>query len=216
MLVSRISTSHGLCRTLRLSTWCHGRFCIGTTIWPSIPKYAFFASVVAILPKSMEVLQCPMRLHYSENEETVRKLAKLGKAAWRNPACTGRRVQNVKGGADLRWDVAKQANFRTSPDFTRYCECQRVDINAPDEKATICRTIRQDVEFIKVVYQEAEAQVVTSKSPEAIVSTGAGLFLCETSDNTPPSAKRVLHEFVTSSWQLIFADSLCGQSPLVP
>ena len=79
-----------------------------------------------------------------------------------------------------------------------------VDRHAPDEQVTICTTIKQDVEFIKVVYQEAEAQVVTSNRPEAVVSTEAGLFLCETSDNTPPVAKFVLHELVQSSCPLIF------------
>ena len=69
---------------------------------------------------------------------------------------------------------------------------------------TVCTTIKQDVEFIKVVYQKAEAQVVASNSPEAIVSTGAGLFLCETSDDTPPIAKPVLHELVKSFCPLIF------------
>ena len=134
-----------------------------------------------------------MRLYYSENEETVRTLAKLGKPAWQNPARTGRGAQNVKVRADLQWDVAKQANLWTSP-----------DINAPDEQVTVCTTIKQDVEFNKVVYQEAEAQVITSNSPDALLSTGEGLYLCEASDDTPPIAKAVLHELVKSSCQLIF------------
>ena len=113
-----------------------------------------------------------MRLHYSENEESIHKPEKLGKAAWQNPACTGRRAQNVQAGAELQWDVAKQVNFQTSADFAQYCECLRVDINAPEEKVTVCTTMKQDVEFIKVVYHLAEALVVTSNSPEAVVSTG--------------------------------------------
>ena len=58
-----------------------------------------------------------------------------------------RRAQNVKAGADLQWDVAKQANFWTSPDFfeiwrfpaqtssdfAQYRECLKVDLNASDE-----------------------------------------------------------------------------------
>ena len=63
-----------------------------------------------------------------------------------------------------------------------------MDINAPDGQVTVCSDIKQYVDFIKVVYQEAKAQVVTSYSPEAVVSTGAGIFLCETSDDTPPIA----------------------------
>ena len=43
-----------------------------------------------------------------------------------------------------------------------------------------------------MVYKDAEPQVVTCNSLEAVVSTGAGLFLCETSDNTPPIAKSLL------------------------
>ena len=145
-----------------------------------------------------------MRLHYSENEGTIRKLAKLGKAAWRNPACTKRRAHNVKALADLQWDVAKQGNFWTSPDFARYPECLRVNINAPDEQVTVCTAMKQDVEFIKVVYPDAEAQVVTSNSSEAVVSTVAGLLLRETSNDTPCIAKSLLHELVKSSCPLIF------------
>ena len=58
--------------------------------------------------------------------------------------------------------------------------------------------------LIKVVYQDAEAQVVTTTCPEAVVSTGAGLFLCETSEDTTPIAKLVLHGLVEGSRQLIF------------
>ena len=94
-----------------------------------------------VLPKSVNVLQRPVRLHYTENEETIRKLAKRGKAAWRNQACTGRKAQKVKAGTDLQCDVAKQTNIRTFPDFARYCECMRVDINTPHEQVSVCRTI---------------------------------------------------------------------------
>ena len=55
-----------------------------------------------ILPPLVEALQCLIRLHYSENEETIWKLAKLGKAARRNQVCTAQRAQNVKAGAGLQ------------------------------------------------------------------------------------------------------------------
>ena len=121
-----------------------------------------------------------MWLHYSEKQEAIRKLAKLGKAAWRSPACKGRRAQNVEAGVDLQWNVAKEATTWTSPDFARYRECLMADINGQDKQVTVCRTIKQDVEFIKVVYQEAEAQVVTSNSlrPSSAAgqaSSGVGL-----------------------------------------
>ena len=143
-----------------------------------------------------------MRLYYSENEESVHKPEKLGKAAWQYPACTGQRAQNVQEGTELQWDVAKQVNFWTSPDFAQYRECLRVDINALEEKVTVCTTMKQDVEFIKVVYHLAEAVVVTFQSPKAVVSTGAGLILCATSDDAPPIAKSVVHELVKSSCRL--------------
>ena len=89
-----------------------------------------------------------MRLHCSENEEIIRNLANLGKAGWRNPACTGRGEQKVNAGADVQWDVAKQAKLWTFPDFARYDECLMEAMNALDEQVTVPMTIQQDVDFI--------------------------------------------------------------------
>ena len=144
-----------------------------------------------------------MRLHYSGSEETICKLAKLGKAAWCNTPCTGRTARNINAGATLHSNFAKHPDFWTSPDFAGYCGCPMPDMNVPEETVIVCRTMKQAVEFMKVLYHEAEALVVTSNNPEALVRTGAGLFLCERFDDTPPIAKPVLHGLVKRSCRLI-------------